>query len=409
MGPRLNDLVLRGIDRPPDIPAAKAAEATEGSARLLLPAEAAALPPGDWHQLAKRALVPAPAAGAEWAGLMLAKFAPSPWRVTVLAARDGATGRLIGIAPLERPPAAAYRMLPVLRSWWTPLTFAGTPLIDASSAVPALRSMLRAADREAGAKALLFRGMEADGGLVQAIANAAEAERTAWAVVDAHERAALTPQGSSADWRVGNISRKRRKELNRLRIRLAEAGRLESLAWRPGMAVEPWLHQFLALERAGWKGRAGTAIACDPRSMSFVSAAVRRLAERGEIGFWKIALVGRPVAMLFAIIEGGRAWLIKIAYDEGLARYSPGVLVLLDATEDLFRRGDIVLADSCAQPGHPMIDNIWRGRIAIADVLIATPGTSAAAFAAILAAERLRLRAHRAAKRLYHRLMQKRR
>lgn len=404
MGQRLNDLIVSGIDRPSGNTAAPTAAPTEGSARALSPAEAAVLPPGEWDRLAKRALVPAPAAGARWAGPMLAELTPSPDRVTVLAARDGATGRLIGIAPVERPPAVAYRALPVLSSWWTPLTFAGTPLVDSARAVPALRSMLRAAHREAAAKALLFRGMEADGGLIQAIADAAEAEGTAWAVVRTYERAALVPQGSFGDWLASNFSRKRRKELNRLRVRLAEAGRLESLAWRPGMAVEPWLHQFCAVERAGWKGRAGTALACDPRSMNFVAAAIGRMAERGEMGFWKIALDGRPVAMLFAIIEGGRAWLLKIAYDEGLARYSPGVLVLLDATEDLFRRGDIALADSCAEPGHPMIDNVWRGRIAIADVLIGTPGASAGVCAAIFAAERLRLAVRGAAKRLYHRL-----
>ena len=83
------------------------------------------------------------------------------------------------------------------------------------------------------------------------------------------------------------------------------------------------------------------------------------------------------------------AWLGKIAFDEAFAKYSPGVLQILDATESLFAEGGIALVDSCAIPDHPMIDNIWRDRIAMADVLIGTPNMPSARFKAMVAAEKL--------------------
>ena len=42
----------------------------------------------------------------------------------------------------------------------------------------------------------------------------------------------------------------------------------------------------------------------------------------------------------------------------------------LDLTRHLCGDPAIAMADSTAIPGHPMIDPIWRGRLAIGDVLI---------------------------------------
>jgi hypothetical protein len=46
------------------------------------------------------------------------------------------------------------------------------------------------------------------------------------------------------------------------------------------------------------------------------------------------------------------------------------VQLTLDLTRHLCVDPSIGLVDSTANPGHPMIDPIWRGRLAIGDVLI---------------------------------------
>ena len=110
---------------------------------------------------------------------------------------------------------------------------------------------------------------------------------------------------------------------------------------------------------------------------------------------------------MFAQVVGGRAWLGKIAFDEDFAKYSPGVLQILDATESLFAEGGIALVDSCAVPDHPMIDNIWRDRIAMADLLIGTPNMPSARFKAMTAAELFRRRSRNAAKDVYNRFIRR--
>jgi hypothetical protein len=49
---------------------------------------------------------------------------------------------------------------------------------------------------------------------------------------------------------------------------------------------------------------------------------------------------------------------------------SPGVQLTLDLTRHLCADPAIAMADSTASPDHPMINPIWRGRLAIGDVLI---------------------------------------
>ena len=65
-------------------------------------------------------------------------------------------------------------------------------------------------------------------------------------------------------------------------------------------------------------------------------------------------------------------------------------------TEDLVEDTTLVRTDSCATANHPMIDHIWRERLALSDRLIAVrPPTS---FSAVRRLEMLRNAALAAAK-----------
>ena len=76
--------------------------------------------------------------------------------------------------------------------------------------------------------------------------------------------------------------------------------------------------------------------------------------------------------------------------------YSPGVVLTFAVTEDLVEDTTLVRTDSCATANHPMIDHIWRERLALCDRLIAVrPLTS---FSAVRRLEMLRNTALAAAK-----------
>jgi hypothetical protein len=44
---------------------------------------------------------------------------------------------------------------------------------------------------------------------------------------------------------------------------------------------------------------------------------------------------------------------------------------MMELTDALLADDAVAFADSCATPDHPMIDHLWRERIAVADMMIA--------------------------------------
>jgi hypothetical protein len=127
----------------------------------------------------------------------------------------------------------------------------------------------------------------------------------------------------------------------------------------------------LRLEAAGWKGRAGTAASGQEELDRFVRAAVEGLAGEGRVSIERLLLDGQAIAAAIVLRSGHSAWFWKIAYDEAFARYSPGVMLSVVLTDDLLEDLTVTRTDSCATANHPMIDRLWRERLALCDRLIA--------------------------------------
>jgi CelD/BcsL family acetyltransferase involved in cellulose biosynthesis len=214
-----------------------------------------------------------------------------------------------------------------------------------------------------------------------------------------HERALLAPAGERADYVERALPRKKLKELGRQLRRLGDDG---AVAWdvaRDPAAIGAALADFLALEEAGWKGRAGTAVARDASLRAFLETAVSALAREGRAEITRLMLAGRAIAALIVLRSGDTAWCWKIAYDEQHARASPGVQLMLQATKALLAVPGLTRVDSCAAPDHPMIDHIWRERLPLADRLVRPGPYGGAAFAFTRALEAARTGAIAAAKR----------
>lgn len=343
-----------------------------------------------WRTMAESALVPAGGALPGWIVPQLRADSGGKHAITAISGETG----LIGVFPLVSQPLRWLLPLPVLVSWTTPLSFSGLPLLAKHAARQALETMVSGTD----AAAIVFQSVPADGPFWDALIAAAAEAGAKVHVCKSWQRAALRPAGSYGQWFENNFERKRRKEYRRLRARLGEAGGLASLAYQAPSDPQPWIDELTALEARGWKGRRGTALASDPAVAACLSEALHAYAKDGALRFWKLALAGKAIAMMFAIVHGRQAWLGKIAYDEDFARFSPGALLILDATEGLMAEPDLSLIDSCAIPGHPLIDHMWRDRVKMADVLVSSAGTSETAFKAMVLAETARCRVRETAR-----------
>lgn len=338
----------------------------------------------EWQDLARRALVPS---GHNAPELVLPGLrARARARLATVRDHDG--------LQLAFPLLACHSPLPFHASLSTAVSFYGLPHLGRYAAVPALTALLRHLGEP-----VLLHGVPMDGVMWEALA--ASAPRLA--VLSTAKRAVLRPQGSYAEWFESNFDRKRRKEFRRLHSRLSEQGRFEAVALAPDGDAEDWTGGFLNLESRGWKGRSGTALKADAAAGAALHEGLAGLHRSGKLRFWKLALDGKPIAMMFAIVEGREAWLGKIAYDEEYARFSPGVQLVLEATAALFAEA-VDIADSCAIPDHPMIDRLWRGRRPVADVMLAGPTVPGPLFKLTVETLRLRRKARAAARNLYYRL-----
>ena len=346
--------------------------------------DAAALA-ADWKVLAARSLVPSGLNSPEL--LLPALKGQENARLAVVRDHDGL--RMVLPVVRRRFP------LPVLANRTSPVAFYGLPHLDRDFAAPALSAFLRKAQAP-----VILHSVPRSGPLWEAITAAAGHV----CVLNHWQRAGLQISGNFETWFETNFERKRRKEYRRLLARLGEQGQFAALRLQPGENTAPWVTELLALEAASWKGRRGTAVSVNPSAASGLKEACAALAAAGKLRFWKLTLDGRAIAMLYAIVERNCAWLGKIAHDDAFARFSPGVLQILQATEDLFAEGTIAHADSCAIPNHPMIDHLWRGRIEVADVILASASFGAARFAVYAGAERLRRNLRATAKDIFYKL-----
>ncbi|MBL0914629.1 MAG: GNAT family N-acetyltransferase, partial [Sphingopyxis sp.] len=136
---------------------------------------------------------------------------------------------------------------------------------------------------------------------------------------------------------------------------------LSFLLFQHPEALDPWLDQFLELEARGWKGRAESALASHGETEAWFRAVLAGAAEAGRLDMRALDLDGRPLAMLINFLCPPGGFSFKTAFDEDYARFSPGVL-LQQANLDLLDDPRIEWVDSCAAPGHPMIDSVWRER-----------------------------------------------
>ncbi len=273
------------------------------------------------------------------------------------------------------------------------LIAAGLPHIDGKCLPLAVNAFLRNLDRP-----FLFKSIPVESAFFRELQMASPR----FHVLRRWERAALRVTGSYEVWLARNFDHKRRKELKRLRNRLAEQGTVEMRSISSGDDVTSFVATFLELEAKGWKGKRGTALQLQAKQARLFQQVCEGLHANDRLRFWSLMLDGRPVAALFGMVEGDQAWLVKTAYDESFARFSPGVLLLMEVTEQLFADGKVRLADSCAMPGHPMIERIWRDRLDFADVLVAPAQVSALAFKSVRTGLDLHSNARGLAKKLFY-------
>jgi len=286
---------------------------------------------------------------------------------------SGTTPRkLLGFFPARIETRRYGLKLPILVGWTHPYAPLGTPLVEREAAEPVIAAWLQhLADNPELPGLLLLPFLPADGPFAAALDAILRRAQMPAADFNRHRRAQLAPGGDRLLYVERSLGQHKHKELRRGVRRLGEVGAILFTTATAPSAVAAALEDFFKLESRGWKGQAGTAAVCHDEIRSFIKAAVTGLAAQGKVAINRILIDGRAIAATIMLRSADAAWFWKIVYDENFAQYSPGVILTLVVTEELVDDAATARTDSCATPNHPMIDHIWRERLALCDRLVA--------------------------------------
>jgi CelD/BcsL family acetyltransferase involved in cellulose biosynthesis len=280
--------------------------------------------------------------------------------------------RLLGFFPARIQRRRYGVKLPVLTGFTHSYGPLGVPLVEREAAEPIVAAWLAYLAADADLPGLMLMPyLTANGPFATVLETILRRAQMPSADFNRHERALLAPAGERDLYVERSLGQRQHKELRRHWRRLGETGAvLFSSATEPD-AITAALADFFALEAAGWKGRAGTAMTGRADIRHFIETAVSGLAAEGLVAIDRIRLDGRAVAATIVLRSGRTVWFWKIAYDEAFSKVSPGVMLSVVLTDELLEDPTVARADSCATAGHPMIDHLWRERLPLADRLIA--------------------------------------
>lgn len=328
---------------------------------------------------------------AEWRGLAENSAEPNPFyhpailvpalrhledgaRARIVEARDE-TGRLIGLMPVMVKAKHARYCVKNSANWVHGQCFFGTPLLRTGHEAQAWTIILRQLDEAGWAGNFLhLDGLDDAGPVTAALERVCAEEARGCKRISAHERALLRSDLDADAYWQAHVRGKKRKEIRRLINRLEETGEVAHSRLTGGGDVHQWAEDFLALEASGWKGVEGTALASTRETRAFFRESIVGAARDGLLDMLRIDMDGTAIAMLVNFRLGKGAFSYKIAFDERFARFSPGILIEMDALRAALSDPTLEWADSCAAPNHPMIDGIWAERRTIAQFRVQLKG-----------------------------------
>jgi CelD/BcsL family acetyltransferase involved in cellulose biosynthesis len=285
------------------------------------------------------------------------------------------SGDLVGLFALTHQDR--YGRMPArhLGNWMHYQCFMGTPLIARGAEIAVWRALISALDASDWPSGFLsLTGLQEDGPVHQGLVAATASLGREAPTVHRYERALLASPLDGDAYLETVLRGKKRKELRRLVNRLRETGALGFSVLSTPDQLADWCSDFLRLEAAGWKGSEGAALANHPATEQFFRDALAGAMAAGTLDFQRLDLDGRAIAMLVNFRTPPGSWSFKIAYDEALARFSPGVLIELENLPRVLADPEIDWMDSCAVADHPMINSLWEQRRSIIQVTVPLSG-----------------------------------
>jgi hypothetical protein len=275
--------------------------------------------------------------------------------------------RLVALLPFTTLKFAIPPLQSSGRAWQSKYTFSCMPLLDEvrkTEAAGALLNMLASINKGEW----IVPTVNTKGEACQAMIAALEQKGVPWALSNYFTRAILDAGSTFDEHMKRHVSSSRRKSLARNQRRLEDLGKVEHECHCVGEGLDRAVSAFLKIEAGGWKGKRGTALACDEKTRKF---AINAFTGEGANSICRadvLTLNGAPIAVSLITLAGRTGFAVKVAYDESYRSCSPGLLLETEVIRSFLSGGWASRLDSATAGAH-VLDGLWSGQIEVADLM----------------------------------------
>jgi CelD/BcsL family acetyltransferase involved in cellulose biosynthesis len=275
-------------------------------------------------------------------------------RLAIVRSLDG---EWLGVLPLTYETMMGRWPLPGLYSWAATNQFDATPLIERGSEHIFWHCLLAWMDRRPGlALSLCCEQLPLDDPATRALIEVCLAQGRHHYETDRLARPMAGP-GALSNAAIA-ARRKLDKRLDGLARKLhREVGEPRFVTVPSEADPAPWIAEFLALERSGWKGGRASALGCNQGTAGLFRQVIRVAHQQGAVRLMSLDVAGQIIAMTSWYVQGKRGYGFKMAYDERFRVYAPGRLLMREVAAAA-QREQVTLFDSCAPRDAPP-DPLW--------------------------------------------------
>jgi CelD/BcsL family acetyltransferase involved in cellulose biosynthesis len=336
------------------------------SSRPLALSELAPRDVAAWRELAEQAAEPNPFFEPECVLPAAQHLGESHVGLLVVTAEDGAW---LACMPVRARVQVRHARVPGLTAWRHLYCFLGTPLVARSAVEVGTERLLDQALRASHHGVVLLPWLGDDGPVSAGLLAALGARGRRPALHRPFDRAVM--HRPTLDDGVDQlISSRHRRDLGRLARRLSdELGAPLELRDRSDSATG--VDEFLALEASGWKGERGTAMASQPAHAAFFTELCDGFRARGRLQLLSLGSSERAVSYLCNLLTGDAVFRFKIAFDESVGHYKPGVQLELQMLEVFRDEMTQTWIDSCAAQDSPQFKHLWPERRPLGSYVVA--------------------------------------
>ena len=137
------------------------------------------------------------------------------------------------------------------------------------------------------------------------------------------------------------------------------------------------VERFLVLEQAGWKGRANTAMLCQGSTANWFRQVCNAYGSQGRLRLVSLMAGSTTIAMKCDVSAGTGLFNLKTTFDERFARFSPGVMLEIEAVTAFHNETGYAFMDAASNyPKNPLVWLYPDGR-SVADQILHLGGSIA--------------------------------